>query len=243
MNLKKIGHKWPKERKCAHRWAVVTQSQFPSHRGHGSWNALAWNVLSPRKQPCDWPNESLHFTDASWQHSSRNSCETLKGGLKSEQSKERFYSIPSTASHLHARRNKRNSWKNSIQQPAHSSGRIWPSKRQAGIESYILLCLYLYLLELYMCIVPETVYTILQTLRGSGLWKSIYSVPLLIFFIALYNQTQCSTQGWLNGNNFKGVKKCPILWIKATEYCKFILLFASILSIQWLFQPNHLRGW
>lgn len=49
-------------------------------------------------------HESLHFTDAARQSSSRNIWETMKEGLKSKQSKEQFYSVPNTASHLHARR-------------------------------------------------------------------------------------------------------------------------------------------
>lgn len=83
-------------------WTSCNTFSLP--RAPRSPAGMRWpEVCSARKQP-DWPSQSLDFTDAAWQSSSTSIWETVKEGLKSKQSKERFYSVPSTASYLHARR-------------------------------------------------------------------------------------------------------------------------------------------
>lgn len=81
---------------------VVTHSLFSVHQGHQLECTCPKFALG--ETACDWPSESLDFTGAAWQGSSRSICETMKEGLKRKQSKEQFYSVPSTASYLHTRR-------------------------------------------------------------------------------------------------------------------------------------------
>lgn len=143
----------PQERNCGNRQVVVIESHFPPHQGLSSWNAPASSLLPWRNSHViDPTSHSISQT----LHGSIAPGRDWKGGLKSRQAKEQFYPIPSTAPHLHARRKKPSNWKNSTEQPVRSSGQIWPSKRQAGIESFILLWLYLHILELHICIVLET---------------------------------------------------------------------------------------
>jgi len=52
-------HKWSKERNCVKTEAAAIQPRFPSHQGHGSWNTLAWSLLSRRNSHVIDPTSHL----------------------------------------------------------------------------------------------------------------------------------------------------------------------------------------